>query len=367
MQRQNFWIRILQKTPTSVLLIMLGITIASLGILPRLTVAYEGYNMVFNAVAPLTVFFAMLNIDLHNIRLINTRFLFYGAVGIVGTLLGAIIGIYFLNQNTIFDSQNQNIIGAMFVGTYVGGTANLNAIAVHFGIQNQWTFFILINLVDNIVTALYLGFSILAPRFLHKIYPIQKKLSIEFIEEKNILQHKPLFMTTLNIIFLLFLGYAVSFVSYKINQFFTIVSPIIFQTIFALLFGRLPFIKKMNEKSVLEKWYYFLFLFMIGLLSDVSILFQQTHIALFLFCFAMIIVVTHSIFIFFIGFLFKEDWDIISVISQANIGGTASTLICAKNLERNDLFFIAVLFSTLGNAIGTFVGIVMYEVFSKSF
>ncbi len=363
MQKQNFWVSILQKIPISIFLIVLGIIVASLGILPRLTVAYEVYNVVFNAVAPLTVFFAMLNIDLNKIRLVNNRFLFYNIIGVVGTLSGAMIGIYFLNQNTIFDSQNQSVVGAMFVGTYVGGTANLNAIAVHFGIQNQWNFFILINLVDNIVTALYLGFSILAPRFLYKIYPVQKKLSTQSSEEQNIAQHNSLFTKFLNIVFLLFLGYSISFISYKINQICAIISPVIFQTIFALLLGRLTFIKEMYEKSILEKWYYLLFLFMVGLLSDVSILFQQTHIALFLFCFAIIIVATHSIFIFFVGFLFKEDWDIISIISQANIGGAASTLICAKNLERNDLFFIAVLFSALGNAIGTFVGIGTYEIF----
>ena len=45
----------------------------------------------------------------------------------------------------------------------------------------------------------------------------------------------------------------------------------------------------------------------------------------------------------------------------------SSSIICAKSIGRNDLYFLAVILSAFGNAIGTFIGIFAAEIFRMFF
>jgi len=49
----------------------------------------------------------------------------------------------------------------------------------------------------------------------------------------------------------------------------------------------------------------------------------------------------------------------VSIASQANIGGSSSALALARSLKRDDLLLAAVLVGALGNAIGTYLGFLM--------
>jgi uncharacterized membrane protein len=77
------------------------------------------------------------------------------------------------------------------------------------------------------------------------------------------------------------------------------------------------------------------------------------------------IVFIHGILIFTMGYLLKQDKDIVSIASQANIGGTATALALAKSLKRNELVLPGILVGALGNAIGTYIGILVAEMLLK--
>ena len=58
----------------------------------------------------------------------------------------------------------------------------------------------------------------------------------------------------------------------------------------------------------------------------------------------------------------KQDWDILGIASQANVGGASTALACAKSLGREDLGLAAILIGALGNATGTYWGLLMAEI-----
>jgi len=60
--------------------------------------------------------------------------------------------------------------------------------------------------------------------------------------------------------------------------------------------------------------------------------------------------------VFVVGLLFRQDWDVVAVASQANIGGSTSALALAKSLGRTDLLLPAILVGSLGNGVGTYLG-----------
>jgi uncharacterized membrane protein len=74
-----------------------------------------------------------------------------------------------------------------------------------------------------------------------------------------------------------------------------------------------------------------------------------------------IIVLIHGAIIFFIGGVLKQDWDIVSIASNANIGGATSAPVCAASLGRPDLQLPGLLAGTIGTAVGTYLGIVVAE------
>jgi uncharacterized membrane protein len=75
----------------------------------------------------------------------------------------------------------------------------------------------------------------------------------------------------------------------------------------------------------------------------------------------LLLVLIHALILFGIGAIFKQDWDVLGIASQASIGGATSALALAKSLNRPDLQLPAVLVGTLGNALGTYLGILVAE------
>lgn len=74
-----------------------------------------------------------------------------------------------------------------------------------------------------------------------------------------------------------------------------------------------------------------------------------------------IIIFLHGLIIFGIGGLLKQDWDVIAVASNANVGGATSAPVCAASLGRPDLQLPGLLVGTVGNALGTYLGILVAE------
>ena len=68
-------------------------------------------------------------------------------------------------------------------------------------------------------------------------------------------------------------------------------------------------------------------------------------------------VLVHGLILFVIGGLLKQDWAIISVASNANIGGATSAGVLATAIGRGDLRLPGILAGSLGNAVGTYAGV----------
>ena len=77
-----------------------------------------------------------------------------------------------------------------------------------------------------------------------------------------------------------------------------------------------------------------------------------------------ILVLIHGLVIFGVGAMLKMDWDVIAVVSQANVGGNTTALASAESLNRADLLIPGVLVGSLGNAVGTYAGFFVVGILS---
>ena len=100
----------------------------------------------------------------------------------------------------------------------------------------------------------------------------------------------------------------------------------------------------------------YLFLAVIGAYCELSAVDQLEEIGIVLLLFTSLAVLVHGIiFILISGFVYR-DWDMISIASQANIGGGTSAIALAEAFDRKDLILPAILVGSLGNALGTYLG-----------
>ena len=88
-------------------------------------------------------------------------------------------------------------------------------------------------------------------------------------------------------------------------------------------------------------------------------LLELKSVGLTLFLFASLAVLLHGIFIILLGKLTYQDWDMVAIASQANIGGGTTAIALAESFNRKELILPAILVGTLGNALGTYLGFLM--------
>lgn len=105
-----------------------------------------------------------------------------------------------------------------------------------------------------------------------------------------------------------------------------------------------------------------LFLAVVGAYCDINALIRNGSVAATLLMWVVLIVFIHGALIFLTGGFLKQDWDIVSIASNANIGGATSAPVCANSIGRPDLQLPGLLAGTIGNAIGTYLGVFVAEI-----
>jgi uncharacterized membrane protein len=160
---------------------------------------------------------------------------------------------------------------------------------------------------------------------------------------------------------LLTLGLGSMFVSSLVATALPWMPSIIVLTTIALILAQLPFVERLRGGRILGYLLIMMFLAVIGAYCDFRALAGAGNVAAMLLVWVTIIVFLHGAIIFFIGGVLKQDWDIIAIASNANVGGATSAPVCAASLGRPDLQLPGLLAGTIGNAVGTYLGIVVAE------
>ncbi|MEZ5417506.1 MAG: DUF819 family protein [Vicinamibacterales bacterium] len=122
----------------------------------------------------------------------------------------------------------------------------------------------------------------------------------------------------------------------------------------ALGLAHVPRVTRLNGAVVLGHYLLLLFLASNGAKSVVA---RIVDVGPAIFYFAAGTVAIHGALIFGIGLLFTRDADLLSIASQANVGGATSAMALAGARRRLDLILPAVAAGMLGNALGNYAGI----------
>ncbi len=336
---------------TPIFVIVICALLSNLGLVPSAMASHPIYDGIFTYIAPLGIFIALLEVDLKSVRKAGLPLLAMFLLGSFATVIGVLVA-WLLVQPAAAIGPLAPALAGMFTGTYIGGSVNFSAIALHYQVNEAGNLFAAATVVDNLVGTPWIIASLILPKYLQKLFPRKKLASAG--TGKQVRGAENITLSSLAALFALsLLGLALSQV---LVGWFPQVPQIIFLTSLALLLAQFPSVQQLQGKHTVGFFFILLFLAVIGTLCDLSALLGVGDLAVTLLLFVGTLVLVHGLMIFGLGALFKVDWDVIAVASQANVGGNTTAIAAAESLERPDLLIPGMLVGSLGNALGTYVG-----------
>lgn len=346
---------------TALLVIVLTAIVANLGLIPASTVGSPVYDGVFEYVAPLAIFWLLLQVSIRDILKAGTPMLVMFLIGAMGTLVGVLVGMWAINGSESIGEQYR-AIGGMFTGTYIGGSVNFSALALHYGVARDGVLYGATTAVDNIMTAVWMVVTIAVPRALRGVWPRPSRAPIEYRKDDaiNPVDDDTETVRPLDLALILAVGATALWLSdhlaaYLAKRELPVPSILILTTV-ALILGQIPAVARLRGSRLMGMFAVYLFLATIGAFCDFAALGEIRELGTTLLIFVTVVVAIHGVITFGMGALLRLDPDVVAVASQANIGGGTSALALARSLQRSDLVLPAILVGSLGYGVGTYLG-----------
>lgn len=362
---------LLKHVGTALLVILVTAIVANLGLMPTTSsdeLPVPVYDVIFGVVAPLAILWLLLKVNLRDIIKAGLPIISLFLIGSLGTVAGVLVGMWVVSgPETI--GPLYHALGGMFVGTYTGGSVNFNAVAINYNVMEEGVLFGGAVVVDSVITTVWMIATLALPRFLGSRW--QKRVKGNSVQERGAvslgIEEDTESLHPMDLGLMLALGLGSVWISDVLAEALADIGvnlpSIIILTILALIFAQIPAIGNLKGSRSLGMFAVYLFLAVIGAYCDLEALANIGQLGVTLLIFATCIAVVHGLITFAAGWLLRIDIDIVSVASQANIGGGTSALAQARSLGRDDLVLPAVLIGSLGNAIGTFLGFWTAEYF----
>ena len=352
-------VRYIKQLSSAMIVIILAAILANLGVIPTSSTPTPLYDGIFKYIAPMAIFYMMLSVNLKSLKKAGMPMIGNFFLGALGIMVGVLVGMWAVNGKMRI-GENFFAVGGMFTGTFIGGSINLNAVALHYNVTKDGSLYAAITAIDNIMTAIWVMATIAIPKMMKKILPTKRQGAASDDDYTHALSDIET-VNPLSIAWLLLIGYGTLFASQELNKLFPNLPMVIWLTTIALILAQIPVIQQIKGNKLMGMLCVYLFLAVIGAYCDIPALLKNGDLALTLISFVLILVTVHSLFQFGIGYLLKQDWDIMGIASQANLGGSSTCLVCAQSLGRDDLGLAGILVGALGNAVGTYCAILMAE------
>ena len=339
---------------SALLVILFTAVISNFNFIPSASNSIELYDIIFKYVAPISIFYLLLKVNITSIKNAGLPMVGLFVIGSLATTCGIIISWYLLTPESLL-GEDAKIIAGMLTGTYTGGSVNFNAIALEYEFQKKGVLYAGTIAVDNVVTAIWIMITLIIPTVLNRIWKGDKKVvSKKSNSLKEDQENQNIDLTSLA--WLLFLGVSVYYISDIISNYIINIPSILILTTIGIVLAQSKFISNLKGSQDLGLYLVYLFLAVIGAYCEIGAVNQLQEVGFLLLIFTISAVIIHGILFIIIGGIVYRDWEMISIASQANIGGGASAIALAEAFDRKDLILPAILIGSLGNALGTYLG-----------
>jgi uncharacterized membrane protein len=340
-----------KKLGAALLVILFTAVIANLNLIPSASNSISLYDGIFTYLAPISIFYLLLGVNLNSIKKAGAPMIILFLIGSLATTLGILVAWTLISPEHIL-GEDGKIIAGMLTGTYTGGSVNFNAVALQYDFQERGILYAGTIAVDNVITTIWIIVTLSIPAILRTFWK-DKKVKTAKQEMEGEDKEK---LTFNSLIWLIFLGITAYYVSELITNVFPKIPSILTLSTIGILLAQIKFVQGLKGSHFLGLYLVYIFLAVIGAYCEISSVLELKEVGLTLLTFASSAVFLHGILVILLGSLVYRDWEMISIASQANIGGGTTAIALAETFDRNELILPAILVGTLGNALGTYLG-----------
>jgi uncharacterized membrane protein len=339
----------------AILTLFLTMLLANVGVIPTAAQAPPLYVLLASFAAPAAIFLLLLDVNLGVLQRMGRSMFLAFAIGSVGTLLGVTVAFWVTGPTEWLGTFAAPVAG-MYAATYIGGSANLNAVALHYGFDDHPTLLASVNAVDAVVGALWLIALVLLARLLHRFWGSRPGPAAAETDERQPIRP----FTVAGFSALLALAFGGLWVSERFSALlaqagFPVPSILILTTL-ALALALVPAVQRLGGARALGICGIYLFIGVVGASCDFAALAGLGQVGVSLLLFVTIAVLVHGLVQFGVGRLLGLSPEMLAVASSANIGGAGTILPIARGLDRMDLLAPGMIAGMLGNATGTYAG-----------
>jgi uncharacterized membrane protein len=348
---QNTWFRHLGG---ALLAIIVGALFANIGLLPLPESSTTLYRSTLGFVAPLSIFYLTLQVRLRDLRRAGSNMVIAFTLSVPGVLIGAWLGYELFLDKITADVESSHILGMLIAG-HIGGSANFNALAIHYNFIENADAFLTVLAVDHIFIVGWIGMTALLPRLI-KSRAAKQNTTLGLRSEQHLIP--PLTLSGLSALAAVGLlsVWLSELLSDLVSRFGFTPPTILLVTIFALILAQSDRFRDFAGYKPVGDFLVLLFLILVGAHTDFGAVIDSSGFASLLAVTISAILVIHAFLLFAVGRLLKIDIHTLVVGSQACIGGPVSAAALAEVLGRDDLVVPAVVAGSLGAGMGTFIG-----------
>ena len=349
----------LRQVGGAFIVIVLGAVLANVGAIPMADALPAIYDPIFTVVTPVAIFLVLLEANLRALRKVGAPMLIAFALGAVGVMLGVVVAAQVTPVRDMVGAHFAGLAG-MFTGTYIGGSANFNAIALEYGVARQGTIFTAAVVVDNLMTNVWIIVTLLLAPLLARSRRFPRKVvaagaadgAVKPIEGVNAVA-VPLAAAVAAHLLSLWLARLTG----------GAIPAILILTTLALIAAQLPLVERFSLARTLGMFGLYLFLAAVGASADLAALAQSGSLGAAMFAFVAVVFAIHAIVLLGAAALLRLDPDVVAIASTANIGGSTTAIALAEVRKRDDLVLPGLLAGSIGTATGTYAGFAIAGLF----
>ncbi len=378
------------KVSGCILCLVMAMALANLRVIPT---DAEAYDFVWGYIVPLAIPFLLFKADLRKIWRGSCRIFGIYVLGSFGTVTGGVLAFSLFKK--VFGYGNTKSLMAMFVGTYVGGSVNLAAMA---DATNADKNLISASIVaDNLLMVLYFFLLVALPgiewvrrHFRHPLVEAQERFArtderpvkpvglkkkektsgaedywksrpVSIIDLSSSIAAACMIVAVSRMLAgffdssILGDGFGLSLLRGLLGSQYLMITTIttVLATLFPGFFGNLAGAQEIGTFLI------HIFFAVIGAPASIMLIIREAPL---LFLFAAVIILMNMLFSLGFGKLLGYSIEEITVASNANIGGptTAAAFAIAKGWH--SLIVPALLAGTLGYVIGNYYGIFLFTI-----
>jgi uncharacterized membrane protein/uncharacterized protein YecT (DUF1311 family) len=342
----------------AIISLLLGILLANVGLIPTVANAPPLYGYLIAIGAPVAIFLLLLDVRLQALKRAGLPMLVAFGIGALGTLVGVATAFWLTNADEWL-GRFAAPVGGMYAATYIGGSANLSAVALHYGVTDEPALFAATNVADSVVGTLWIAALVILAQLLHRMLGTRPEPAVA--DADPIEDPRPISLVGVGVLLALALGslwLSQRLAAWTAGSGAEVPAMLILTTI-ALLVAHIPAVHRLGGARMLGVFGAYLFLAVVGASCDLETLAGLGRVGGLLVLFVVLVLLIHGFIQFGVGRLLRLSPEILAIASSANVGGTLTVMPIAAGLRRMDLLLPGILVGSLGNAIGTYAGFLM--------